>query len=86
MSQTQLLELEKTLLETLSLSDLEDFILRLAGKVYRKKKQKKATLPVHIRKEIGQSLAEIKEGKYTLINNKLELTNHLQHLKNQANV
>jgi hypothetical protein len=86
MSQAQLLEIEKTLLKTLSLRDLEDFILRLASKTYEKKRQRKATLPVHIKKEIGKSLAEIKEGKYTLINNKLELTNHLQNLKNQANV
>ena len=88
MSQAQLLEIAKEL--TLLDEDEVNFILAeyLKNKAMEKQKTKtkKVGLPAHIRKGIKESLQDIKEGKYTLINNKLKLTNHLQNLKNQANV
>ena len=86
MSQAQLLELEKiqeTLLASLSVQELKDFVFDLIQKASQKKAKQKDVLPANIRQGIAQSLKEHKEGLGVVLETDEEIENYFLNLKKE---
>jgi hypothetical protein len=91
MSQAQLLEIEKTLLSTLTIQELKDFVFNLIQKATPKKPKKKISInnPKHPfydklspaeEKDVLKSLAEHKAGKGVLLSTIEEMQNYFYNL------
>ena len=80
MSQAQLLEIEKTLLSTLTTQELKDFVFDLIQKASQRKTKQKNVLPSHIKQGIGESLEAYERGEYRTLKTKQELFDHFEKL------
>ena len=80
MSTAELLEIEKQLLK-LDIQDLQDFILGISAKLYKKKQSK--NLPKSIKEGIAQSLKEHRQGLGVILETDEEVQNHFSNLKKQ---